>query len=350
MTFLLYGANGFTGKLIAEAASRYGLTPILAGRSEEKIQPLADELEMEYAVFSLSDARGINRALQEVPLVLHAAGPFEKTARPMMEGCLRTKTHYLDITGEIGVFEMAHNLDGRAKEAGVMLLPGVGFDVVPTDCMALHLKKRMPEATHLQLAFSALGGGLSHGTAMTMAESLGESGAVRRDGRIVDVPVGHKTRWVPFPEKERFCMTIPWGDVSTAFRTTGIPNIETYVAVPPSTYKYVRLQRYFGWLLRTSLVRNFIKKQIAKRPAGPSPEQRSNSRSLIWGAVRNNAGRELQSRMTTMEGYSLTVETSLLIAKKVLEGSLRPGFQTPAGMYGKDLILEIDSTKREDLE
>ncbi len=349
MNFLLYGANGYTGDLIARLAGTYGLSPILAGRSEHKIRPLAEELGYDYRIFDLSDSTAMDKALGEVPVVLHAAGPFERTARPMMEGCFRTGTHYLDITGEITVFEMGRRLDKKAKEAGILLMPGTGFDVVPTDCMALHLKEQLPDATELKLAFSALGGGVSHGTATTMAENLGESGAVRKDGKIIRVPTGHKTRWVPFQEKERFCMTIPWGDVSTAYYTTGIPNIETYMGIAPSSYKYVKLQRYFGWLLRSSLVRNFVKSRIDKRPAGPSEEQRKNSKSLVWGMVRNEGGEERQARFSGPEGYTLTAHMSLIITKRVIEGQAPAGFQTPAAAYGADLIMELEGTQRQDL-
>lgn len=349
MKFLLYGANGYTGELIARAAKKYGLTPILAGRSEEKIRPLAEELGYEFRIFDLTDQQALDGALRETPVVLHAAGPFIRTARPMLEGCLRTGVHYLDITGEIPVFELAHSLDGRARHAGILIMPGVGFDVVPTDCLALHLKNCLPDATHLKIAFASAGGGLSHGTATTMAENLGNPSAVRREGVIVPVPMGHQTMWVPFPDRERFCMTIPWGDVSTAFYTTGIPNIETYTGISPSSYRFVRLQRYFGWLLRTGLVRQMAKKRVDNAPAGPDADRRRTGRSLVWAEVRNAAGVQCQARLTGPEGYTLTVATSLLITQKVLSGKAPVGFQTPAGAFGADLILEVEGVERQDL-
>jgi short subunit dehydrogenase-like uncharacterized protein len=349
MTFLLYGANGFSGELIARHAKDNGLTPILAGRSKEKIKPLAEELGLEYVTFDLHDSRGMNLALRRVPLILHAAGPFIHTARPMMEGCLRNGVHYLDITGEIPVFEMAAGLNERALEAGIMMMPGTGFDVVPTDCIALYLKKKLPDATDLKIAFTNVGSRVSHGTAKTMIENLGRPGAVRKDGKIKQVPLGHKTRWVPFPEKERFCMTIPWGDVSTAYYTTGIPNIKTYTSVAPKSYRYIELQRYFGWLLRTSLVRNFLKSRIERKPAGPSGQERREGRSQVWGRVENEAGEYREARMEGPESYDMTMRTSLLIARKVLEGKAPLGFQTPAGAYGEDLVMEIKGVRREDL-
>ncbi len=349
MKFLLYGAYGYTGDLITNLAKNYGLEPILAGRNETKLKALSAASGYEYRAFDLSDTTQLEAALAEVDVVLHAAGPFVHTARPMLEACLRTKTHYLDITGEITVFEKAARLGEKAKAQGIMLMPGVGFDVVPTDCLAAHLKQQLPDATSLKLAFGTIGGQFSRGTATTMAEGLGQGSAVRQNGKITKVPLGHKHMTVDFGRKRLFTMTIPWGDVSTAYHTTGIPNIETYTSVHPSTYRYVKLQRYFGWLLRSSLVQNYMKRKINRGPAGPSPEKRARAVSLVWGEVTNEKGEQRRARLEGPEGYTLTAHTSLMITKRVLQGDWKAGFYTPAGCYGEGLILEVDGVKREDI-
>lgn len=348
-TFLLYGANGYTGQLIARRAKDYGLTPILAGRNGLKIKALAKELSFDYLEINLNDAENLDVALRDVEVVLHAAGPFIHTARPMMEACLRTETHYLDITGEIAVFEMAYRLDNEANSARVMLIPGVGFDVVPSDCLALYLKNLLPDATQLKIAFAGSGSGVSHGTAMTMAENLGQMGAVRQNGKIARVPVGHKTLYFPGGEKQFFAMTIPWGDISTAFHSTGIPNIEVYTGIHPSSYWKIKLSQRFNWLLRTGFIKNFVRQQINKRPAGPSSQQRTAGRTYLWGEVKNEKGDIRQAVMETPEGYELTCMTSLLILQKVLNGDFKTGFQTPAKVYGEDLILEIPGVVRKEL-
>lgn len=346
-SFLLYGANGYTGKLIAQLAKEYGLKPILAGRREEVIAPMAKELNTTYHVVDLNDAAKLASVLKEVPMVLHAAGPFNKTAKQMIEACLKTNTHYIDITGEIQVYEMAKKYNDAALKAGLMLMPGAGFDVVPTDCIALFLKHKLPDATSLKLAFASIGGGLSHGTALTMAEGLGGKSAERKDGKIIPVPLGHKGMWVDFGVKKLFVMTIPWGDISTAYTTTGIPNIETYTGVSPKTFKMLKFQILYNWLLRTSFMRNKAIKKINSKPAGPSDEKRTKSKAMVWGEVKNASGQTAQARLTGPDGYTLTALTSLLIAKKILSGNYKPGYQTPAGCYGADLILEIPGVTRE---
>ena len=349
--FLLYGANGYTGRLIAQLASAYDLNPILAGRNEKAIQQLSEELRLPYRIVDLNNPAQLQNALTDVDLVLHAAGPFQLTAKPMIDACIATHTHYIDITGEIPVFEMAKRYNDAAVQSGIMLMPGVGFDVVPTDCMALFLKNKLPDATSLQLAFATAGGGISHGTANTMVMGLGEGGAVRENGKIVKKPLGHKGMWIDFSvvagkEKKLFAMTIPWGDISTAHFTTAIPNIEVYTGISPKVFKLLKLQGAFNWLLKTSLVRKFANKKINEKPAGPSDEARAKSSSLVWGKVQNLQGKTVQAVMQVKDGYTLTAHSSLLIVQKILEGNFITGYQTPAAVYGEDLILEVPDTKR----
>jgi len=347
MKFLLYGAYGYTGELIIRYAREYGLEPILAGRREEALKPLSDKFGYPYKVIDIDDGTALRSALREVKLVIHAAGPFQFTAKQMVEACLDSKTHYLDINGDILVFEMLKRYDKKGKEKDIMIMPGVGFDVVPTDCTAALLKKLLPDAIDLQLAFATLGGTISHGTAMTMANRLGQPGLRRKNGEIIPSPLGRKGMWVDFGMKKLFVMSIPWGDVSTAHFTTGIPDIETFTGISPTTYRILKLQPAFNWLLRTNFIRNIIRKKIKKNPAGPSDEMRKYAVSLVWGQATNPAGKTATVRLKCPEGYTLTANSSLIIAKKVLEGIYLPGYRTPANAYGEDLVMEIPGVERE---
>jgi short subunit dehydrogenase-like uncharacterized protein len=347
--FLLYGSYGYTGRLIAERARELGLTPLLAGRDASQLQPQAAELGLPHRAFALDDAAAVDAALRETRVVLHAAGPFSRTARPMIEACLRTGAHYLDITGELGVFEMAFAQDARAKAAGVMLLPGAGFDVVPSDCLAAHLKHRLPSATSLTLAFMGLGG-VSRGTLTTMAENAGEGGAVRRGGRITRVPAAYRSMEVDFGRGPVTVTTIPWGDVSTAYHSTGIPDVEVYTRVPGRQVRMMRATRRLGWLLGSAPVQRMMKRSIQKGPPGPTPEQRAKGLSLLWGRVEDADGRRAVSRLRTPEGYTLTARTSVEAVRRVLAGEAPVGFQTPSRAWGPDWILQFDGVQREDVE
>ncbi|MEZ5346380.1 MAG: saccharopine dehydrogenase NADP-binding domain-containing protein [Pyrinomonadaceae bacterium] len=344
--FLIYGANGYTGELIAREAVSRGLKPILGGRSQNKVEPLAKELGLVFRTFALEDKKSLEYTLKEVDFVIHCAGPFSLTSGQMVEACLRLGKHYLDITGEIAVFEAMAARDQAAKDAGIMIMSGVGFDVVPTDCLARHLKDRLPSASELELAFYGLGR-ISHGTQSTMTMNVGNGGAIRRDGEITSVPAAWQTREIDFGEVQETGVTIPWGDVSTAFYSTGIPNIKVFTVVPEKNLRMLRMSRYIGWLLATGPFQSYLQKQIPE--GGPSAEEREAGRTYLWGKAADKEGNTVESRMQGPEGYKFTMLTALKIAEKIMAGDLKTGFQTPAKAYGADLVMEIDGVKRQDI-
>jgi short subunit dehydrogenase-like uncharacterized protein len=309
------------------------MQPIAAGRNEQAVRTLADELGLASRVFSLDDKAVATQAVADCRLVLHCAGPFSATSQPMIEACLAAGVHYLDITGEISVFQNAHLQAEQARRADVVLLPGAGFDVVPSDCLAASLVQKLPAATDLVLAFEA-GGGPSPGTAKTSVEGLGKGGWIRRDGRLQSVPLAWKTMQVPFAHGVRSAITIPWGDVYTAFVSTGVGNIEVYMSVPPSTASRLRRMRFLQPLLSTRLVQNFLKRRIGKSVLGPGDERRQNTESQLWGRVRSADGRSLSATMTTPNGYDLTVTAALGIVQHLLENDVEGGYYTPSLLMG----------------
>jgi short subunit dehydrogenase-like uncharacterized protein len=345
--FLIYGANGYTGSLIAQEAVRRGSRPILAGRNAEALQALSLGLELERRVFTLEHAAVIEDSIRDMEAVLHCAGPFVHTSKPMADACLGSGVHYLDITGEEDVFEALAARDREAKAAGVMLLPGVGFDVVPSDCLASHLKRRLPSATRLALGFASRFR-LSRGTALTVVENLNGGGLIRQDGILRRVPAAWKTRIIDFGAGPVKAVTIPWGDVATAFHSTGIPSIEVYMAAGWSLRVGMRLSRGLGWLLRSAPVRSFLKKRIRAGAAGPTAQQRARGWSLLWGEVVDDAGNKAVARVRGPEAYTLTVHSALATVDRVLAGEARPGFQTPSTVFGPDFVLGLEGIIRED--
>jgi short subunit dehydrogenase-like uncharacterized protein len=339
--FVLYGANGYTGELIARLAHVYGLRPLLAGRNTEAIKRLAEELLLDYEIVDLSNSEALDNLLKGQQLVIHAAGPFSKTAKQMVEACIRNNVHYTDINGDISCFELVKTFNQSAIEKNCMLMPGVGFDVVPTDSVSKKICELFPGVIDLKLAFASIGSTISHGTATTMAEKLGEGGAKRSNGKIIGAPLGENAMWVNFGNKNLFVMSIPWGDISTAYHTTGILNIETFYAIKPSVYKWIKIQKFFNWFLRLDIVRNTIKKRIDQRPAGPDEKMRNEGKSLVWGKGTNAEGESLTVRLTGPEGYTFTAHASLIIANEILKGNWKPGYQTPAGCYGSELVLKV---------
>ena len=337
---MIYGANGYTGELIAREAVSRGMKPVLAGRTAAKVEPLAASLGLQARVFDLRNAAATARSVEGLRLVLHCAGPFSATAAPMMTACLVGHAHYLDITGEISVFEHAQTLDADARAAGIVICPGVGFDVIPTDCVAAVLKAKLPDATHLALGFDSRSG-FSPGTAKTSVEGLAKGGKVRQEGRIISVPLAYKTRRIDFGDGEKLAMTIPWGDISTAYATTGIPNIEVYVPGSPAMVARVRRADWFRWLFGTGVVQSFIKRRIDKRVEGPSAAKRDAQPSYVWGEVTNARGDKRTARIRTANGYSLTVTGALAVVEHLLAHEVPGGTCTPAKLIGPDLVTRL---------
>src|SRR5512132_957224 len=260
--FLIYGSYGYTGQLIVDHALKNGLHPILAGRNEKLLRAQAEQSNLQYRTFSLKEAEKLDAALLEVDAVLHCAGPFVHTFGWMAEACLRTKRHYVDISGEIPGFEVLAAMDKLAKEAGIMLLPGAGFDVVPSDCLAAFLKERLPAATHLRLFVRGIGAGVSRGTAKSAVENMHRQGMIRRDKRLVQVPPAWNVREQDFGRGYTKVVSVGWGDISTAYYSTGIPNIEAYFAFPAFTITLMRSMRTLGPLLYNRIAKNILKSLI----------------------------------------------------------------------------------------
>jgi short subunit dehydrogenase-like uncharacterized protein len=337
--WMIYGASGYTGELIAREAQKRNLQPVLAGRDQPVISSLARELGCEFRIFTLDSPAYMIDAVSQVDLVLHCAGPFSATSEPMVNACLASKTHYLDITGEIEVFESIRRQHEFAVKRGIFLMPGVGFDVVPTDCLALNLKKFLPDATHLALAFDAQGRP-SKGTAQTTIEGLKVGGRVREDGIVKNVPLAHKVREIPFSHEVKLAATIPWGDVSTAYYTTGIPNIEVYKAFPKSDITKMKLARPFRPILGSNAVQRYLKNKIANH-RGPDVVERVNTKCHIWGEVTNAAGETKSAQMVTPNGYVVTVHAALGIVEYLLKYDIETGVRTPAEVMGEHFVRTL---------
>lgn len=347
-SFLLYGANGYTGELIARYAAAFGLQPILAGRNKQALEKLGAELSLPIRVFALDHQSAIQQALQEVSVVVNAAGPYDFTAKQLVEACIAEGRHYLDLNGDAMIYDMIRTYDKAARDKGVMLLPGAGYDVVPTDCLALWLKQQMPDASSLKIAFAILNSALSRGTAINTVLKLGLPGLSRIDGKLVEEPVGKRGMYVQFPgqKKKIFTMSLPWGDLSTAYVSTGIPNIETYININKAAWFFLKGQAAYNWLLKTKLVRGIANAIVKSQSPGPDQATRDKTNTLIWAQVTNPKGNTLTAHMVVPEAYTLTALTALLITKKVLNKDFKAGYQTPATAYGTELIMEIEGVER----
>jgi len=348
---MLYGATGYTGRLLIEEAVKRGHTPIIAGRNEAKIQKLSTEFGLNGMVFPMTHAGIAEDALgqAEVDLVLHAAGPFLQTAAPMREACLRVGAHYLDITGEIPVFEDSFAADAAAKEAGIAVISGVGFDIVPSDCLVKYVHDQLPDATEAAIVVSALSAskddfGVSAGTLKSLL-GMGTS-FIRRNGRIHPADLGAMTLEADFPKGTFTAVSIPWGDVSTAYHSTGVPNITAYMTMPLAQVKALR---YFGvgfqWMMQFDPVRNAAGRLLDRFVDGPTATTREKSRSYLYVRMTNASGQQAEAWLDLMEGYAFTAIAALNSVERVLAGGIT-GAQTPSSAFGADFVLEVPTTRR----
>jgi saccharopine dehydrogenase (NAD+, L-lysine-forming) len=345
MPILLYGAYGYTGRLIAQEAEDCGLEPVLAGRDAAKLDALGNALNFSTRVTSLSEPDRLRRKLEDVSAVLHCAGPFVQTAPPMVEACLDTGTHYLDLTGEMDVFRHLAGRSEEAEAAGIMLLPGIGFDVVPTDCLANFVAGRAAGATTLEIAIYARGT-VSQGTLKTLIEQMGQGGLVRREGKLRKVPPGWTSRTIDLGDRQRRVLSIPEGSVVTSGHSTDVPNVTTYLALPPLVQSLLRASRYVQGLLTWPPVKRLLKRLVERRRAGPTAEERRQGRTEVWASARRAGEGPVTARLRGPEAYTFTARAAVNAVERVLDGTAPPGYQTPSTAFGADFALDVEGTER----
>jgi short subunit dehydrogenase-like uncharacterized protein len=351
--WLIYGANGYTGEMIAREAVRRGLRPVLAGRNRAAIEALGAELGCGTVIVSLDDRAGLRRALEspsgtQASVVLHCAGPFSATAAPMLQACLEAGAHYLDITGEIDVFESAQALDERARSTGVVMCPGAGFDVVPTDCVAAALKSALPSATYLALGFDTPLA-MSRGTARTSIEGLGGGGRIRSAGRLVTVAHAFRERQIDFGDGMKTAVTIPWGDVSTAWHTTRIPNIEVYVPMPAARIRALKSLNRVRALLRSRTVQSLLKRRVDRTTIGPDAAARAATPAFIWGEAQTPSGERCSARIRVANPYDVTVHAALGLVERVAAHAGEGGYFTPSQLGGAGFVESLPGSGRIEL-
>jgi len=359
VAWMLYGATGYTGKLIIEAAIARGHRPIIAGRNESKVRLLAAQYGVDYAAFPVEDA--LEHLLNhDVDLVLNAAGPFIHTSAPMIDACLRAGCDYLDITGEVAVFEHTFSQDTAARERGIALISGVGFDIVPSNCLATYVAGKLPNATSLEIVVYAISDdftgsddfGASAGTLKTMLEMLAEGGCVRRSGELLPLDFGAGERSARFLGETGAVnmrgIAIPWGDVITSYHSTHIPNITCYMVIPAPVIPVVRATGVMiQYLTKIAPLRNWLGKQFDAVVTGPSEQRRDTARAWVYAEVCDAAGNHAEAWLETCEAYRFTAESAVLSVERTRAGEVA-GALSPAQAFGADFVLDIETSRRYD--
>ena len=324
-TILIYGATGYTGKLVAMQARETHLSFEVAGRNGPQVTALAEQLDVPCRIFALDDPETIIASLAGVTAVLNCAGPFASTARPLMEACIACGVHYLDITAEYKVYALAEAWSERAAAAGVMLLPGVGWDVVPSDCLAMYLAAKVDQPQSLRIALQ-VANSMSRGSTTSVGEILGVGLLVRAEGTIVAKPDAAPARF-DFGAGLLDSVPLSFGDLVTAWKSTGIPNIAMFV----------------------NIKENVMPEGVTAMPEGPSLEERAANRACAVAEVTGIDGAVVRARIDTINGYSYTPLAAVEALRLVATGQFKPGFQTPATVFGAGFAVSIADTRIVDL-
>jgi len=346
--FAIYGATGYTGRLIVERAVARGHAPLLVGRNAAALAQVAARFALPHRVARLDRPDELRALTTRLPLLLNAAGPFAETVPPLLHACLESGTHYADVTGEVPAIEQAAARHGAARARGVMIMPAVGFDVVPSDCLAAHVARRLPGATTLRLGLRGLDY-LSRGSARTIVQQLAHGVWVRRDGQLRTVPPGSLRHAFEHGDGPCPSVAVSWGDVATAFFSTGIPNIEVYFAETLPLRGAVAAHRTWAWLLSAPAWQKLLQFNTRWLPEGPTAEQRRNSTVSIVAEAVADDGRRVSARLQTPEVYTLTALSAVQAVERIIDGDVQPGFQTPSRVWGPEFALSLDGVTREDL-
>ncbi|KZX53179.1 hypothetical protein A3711_15940 [Erythrobacter sp. HI00D59] len=325
---MIYGAAGYTGRMVSANAEAAGIDLVVAGRPQgaERIAALAAELRCDFRLFAADDEIAREEALSDIAVLLNCAGPYKYTAEPLMRACLATKVHYLDIAAELDSYRLAERLDSEATSAGVMLLPGSGGSVAMLGSLAGHAAKRVSRPHRLAIALQ-VAGGFSRGSAISASENVTTECLRRADNLLTPRDPG-EVREFDFGDGPTACFPVTLPDLITIWRTTDIPNIETYIHVTAGT---------------------FPEGELADMPDGPTLQDREANRYHAAVEVTGKSGAESRSVLDTVNGYTFTTLAAAEAARRVLAGESRPGFQTPTGLFGDGFAETIADTRIVDL-
>jgi len=323
---MIYGAGGYTGRMAAEQAHAAGLPLVLGGRSHASLVQIGDLLGADSRVFDLSDADAIDQALVDMSAVLNCAGPYMDTAEPLMLAAIRSGVHYLDIAAELDSYRLAEELDEDAKAAGVMLLPGSGGSVAMLGCLAGHAAARVENPRKVAVALHVTGS-MSRGSAISASRNLVAETLMLHEGLVTARPSG-QTALFDFGNGDVSCFAVTLPDIITIGRSTGIPDVETYVHVSGSA---------------------FPEGDLTALPDGPDVEEREANRYQAAVKVTAADGTTARSVLDTVNGYSFTPMAAAEAARRVLAGEVRAGFQTPAALFGNGFAGTIADTRIIDL-
>ncbi|HTQ03393.1 MAG TPA: saccharopine dehydrogenase NADP-binding domain-containing protein [Polyangiaceae bacterium] len=399
---LIYGATGYTGRLLAAEAARRRLPVVLGARRRDRLESLAEELDLPCRVLGLEtplarkrrldeDAKrpipgpgapvqpaarpakqpgpndALHGALTDVAVVLNAAGPFAETAMPLARACVKTNTHYVDISGEYDVFRELNELHVHAKERGTSIVPGAGLTVLASDCLirdavARARERGMLEPHTVRVALSRVPA-VSRGSVRTMLDGVRDGVRVLRNGKDEFHPMGTLVRSFTFGAEQAFalgearvCTAMSLADTLTAGATAcrafqgrwaeqqGVPNVEAYLEASSLERMAYELGGEFALALRSQPLKLVVDRVLAMWPEGPGAEERDEARQQVVVEIEDRYRRGVVARLSTQNSYDFTVQKALELCETLrTTHSDERGVVSPAWVL-RSGILHDDET------
>jgi short subunit dehydrogenase-like uncharacterized protein len=395
MSWGIYGATGVTGRLIVAEAVARGHRPVLLGRSEVTLRPLAEEWGLEWRAFELVEQRAevamgnleptdmapeeLGAPLGGLAVVLNAAGPFSVTVASLLDSCLAAGVSYLDLSNEFDTVARAYNLHDRAVAADITVVPGVGFGTVAGDAVLRHALVALSDAVVVRVALladNAPGGPATRDSVLAVLAngSAWFSGGQLRRGRL-----GSGIRTISTPLGSRTLVPVAIGDLATAKRTlagSSAPvtiSASVALSVPSPLLRlllpFVELALRTGALQRVLRLTDPAARVVGRwRRAQPDksarrPQQRAAARTRVGGTTsisRNRGARTFASHawaqatavngrsvfawLDAGEGYAFSGSAAVLAVERVLAG-IRPGAWTPSQAFGDAFVLAVAGTR-----
>lgn len=329
-TLMIYGATGYTGRLASEHAKYLALDVILAGRSEDTLRSVAQGLSLPYRAFSIENPTQLETSLKGVGVLLNCAGPYYRTAKPLIAQCLHDGVHYLDVSAELDSYRICMENDEAAKRANITLMPGCGGSVSMLGCLAGHLiDKAKCDPLRIDIALR-IAGSMSRGSIVSAVENLTTQCLERVDGAILEKR-NQESKDFDFADGKGAvsCFPVTLPDLFTIWASTGTRNIGTFVHQASGT--------------------GFPTENIESLPTGPTAEEREASPYHASATLVSRDGTVTRAALHIVNGYTFTPIAAVEAARRILEGEAKAGYQTPAGMFGKDFAKTIRGTTIEDL-
>ena len=341
--WLIYGANGYTGRILVEQAAKQGHKPVIAGRSPEKIKPLAEQYDLPYSILDLHDINALSEKVADFKLISNFAGPFPLTARPIAEACLENGINYIDVSGDLNTIQYIFDLNEKARAKSIVMIPAAGFITYATECLAHYIAEQIDETKFIELGVYIIGG-TSRGTAISTVDSIKDGCLIRKDHQLIPVKFGKDTKKIPFPDGRKPAWAVPLAELLTVHKALTIPDIKVFNVMPHFLHLLRLIAPLIQKTMKIEVFKRIAKKIAAKQPEGPTREQNLNTKSYLWARAGDKIGNEKQAWLETPEAYYFTALLNIRFAEVILGSDLK-GSITPSEAFGKDLIFDFEKVK-----